>query len=248
MMTVCQDLWTSGSPSGPIDIDALRRERVGQYFVPSSGAPVGAVAHIVSDVMWGEESAGGTVDVELTVHCRFQGLSTTHRLAASIPPGRSVCPSCAEAECRRLVSEGFRANTELSGARQIMRGDVSPVIGVSFLITHATRSGGCDLEELCIILDERTYYRTSQRESGTFKLERFEAIDQNGCECLPDRLFWIPEFQIWIGFTRTNMTEWHSSVSEVGVEGPFLVDGLSRPSEKETKMAGFSGIVQRRNG
>lgn len=247
-MTVCQDFWTNRPPSGPIDIDALRRERVGQYLVPNSDAPVGAVAHIVSGVIWGEESAGGTVDVELAVHCCFQNLSTTHRLAASIPPGRSVCTSCAEAECRRLVSERFRTNIELSGAGQIMRGDVSPVIGVSFLIIHATRSGERDLEEFCIILDERTYYRTSQRGSGTFKLKRFETIDQSGGECLPERLFWIPQFQIWIGFTRTDVTEWHSSVSEVGVEGPFLVDGLSRPSEKETEMAGFPGIVQRRNG
>ena len=103
-MTVCQDPWSNGpSREATIDVEALRRERIGQYLVPLSDE-TDAQVHIVDAVEWGEESAGGTVNLELWTCCRAE-LVTGHVLARELPSGRLVCQECRRKHGHFLVEQ-----------------------------------------------------------------------------------------------------------------------------------------------
>ena len=102
-MTVCQDPWADRQSREPIDINALARERVGQYLVPNGfRSTQGELVHIVAVVLWGEERASGVSDVELGVHCGKDVSAGDHSLSTNIPTGRPLCPVCTEVKRRRL--------------------------------------------------------------------------------------------------------------------------------------------------
>lgn len=102
-MTICQDPWTDRSSQGPIDIDTLRRERIGQYLVQDDRSPTSELAHIISAVTFGEERASGVADVELSVHCRLDLSNSGYHMADHLSFGQPVCHVCALAERHRLA-------------------------------------------------------------------------------------------------------------------------------------------------
>ncbi|OGA98191.1 MAG: hypothetical protein A3E25_20940 [Burkholderiales bacterium RIFCSPHIGHO2_12_FULL_69_20] len=104
-MTVCQDLWADRQSREPIDIDALARERVGQYLVPNGfRSTQGEFVHIVAAVLWGEERASGVADVELGVHCGQDVSAGDYSLSTNIPTGRPLSPVCTEMKRCRLAA------------------------------------------------------------------------------------------------------------------------------------------------
>jgi hypothetical protein len=87
-----------------VDIDQLKRERVGLYFVPV-GAPPDVPAHIISDVVWGEESAGGTVDIELWMYCRGDNPEYQYVMQRDAPLDRPICRTCRRKHGYHLVDQ-----------------------------------------------------------------------------------------------------------------------------------------------
>lgn len=91
-MAICQDFWENPQRKGPLDTDQLTNERRGQYLVSDDGE-----VHIASTAYFGEESPGGSVDVEMLAYCLTEISNGTHVLAREVPAGRLVCR-----ECRRM--------------------------------------------------------------------------------------------------------------------------------------------------